>query len=53
MQGGTWIALDVPQRSSVAVSKDRLVRECRENAVEVMYAGESLFRWMYVCIDVR
>ena len=42
-----------PQRCSVVVSKERRVGECRERAVEVMYAGESLFRWMYVCVDVR
>ena len=51
--GGTGIGLDIPQRSSVAVSKERRVGEFRERAVEVMYPGGSLFRWMYVCVDVR
>ena len=53
--GGTWIMDWVgyaPQRSRVAVHKER-VGECRERAVDVMYAGGSLFRWMYVCVDVR
>ena len=42
-----------PQRSSVAVSKERRVDECRERAVKVMYAGGSLFRWVYICVDMR
>ena len=48
--GFGWIS---PQRSSMAVSKERGVGKCCERAVEVMYAGGSLFRWVYVCVDVR
>ena len=45
--GETWIGLDIPH--SVAVSKERGVGECRERAVEVMYAEGSLFRWISLC----
>ena len=51
--GGTWVGLNVPQRSNVAVSKERRVGECRGCTLEVMYARASLFKWVYVCVDAR
>ena len=50
---GTGLGWIPTQSSSVAVSKERRVGECRGRAVEVMYDGGSLFRCMYVCVDLR